>query len=115
MSPRHPEQRTESRQRFGGLPAGVLSVHTPDRLWHVLAVRDVSANGISLCVDEPLPVGQPVTLIWRGADLRAEFIGYTAWCAPVETLPDPAENHLGRQVVGLSMHGLQQLACFLRA
>lgn len=109
------EQRKELRQRLTRLPAGALSVRSGDRLWHVVAVRDVSPSGISLCVAEPLPVGQPVTLVWRGEDMRAEFTGYTAWCAAADTLPETLTgSHPCAQIVGLSLHGLQQLACLMQ-
>lgn len=115
MDRHHTEQRREPRLAPPDFPAGAVSVRAHDgRLWHVLTVRDLSANGISVCVDEPMPVGQPVTLVWRGEQMRAEFSGYTAWCAPAETLPDVADRYPGSQVAGLSLHGLQQLHSLLK-
>ncbi|MFM2058008.1 MAG: hypothetical protein RLY71_2393 [Pseudomonadota bacterium] len=114
MGSRQIEQRKELRQNITRLPAGALSVRSGDRLWHVIAVRDISDNGISLCVADALPVGQPVTLVWRGESMRAEFTGYTAWCAAAETLPECAAEHPCTQIVGLSLHGLQQLACLMQ-
>ncbi|MEY8876668.1 MAG: PilZ domain-containing protein [Leptothrix sp. (in: b-proteobacteria)] len=114
MGSRQIEQRKELRQHITRLPAGALSVRSGDHLWHVIAVRDVSPSGISLCVAEPLPVGQSVTLVWRGEDMRAEFTGYTAWCAAAETMPECAVEHPCTQIVGLSLHGLRQLACLMQ-
>lgn len=108
------EQRSEVRQWHGGLPAGELRVVTQGRVWRVVAVRDVSPSGVSLCVEEPLEIGQRVSLVWHRDGLHAEFSGFVAWSAASDSLADLPPECAGRQVVGLSMTGPQQLVCLLQ-
>lgn len=113
VAPRRLEQRSEARQRLAHLLPDELRVRVGDRTWRVIAVRDVSPSGISLCAEEALEPGQRVTLVWQNRTLRAEFVGAVAWVAPAELISGLPPRCAGYQVAGLDMHGPQQLASLL--
>ena len=108
------DKRTEARHRIVGPAAGELRVRTQSHMWRVLAVRDVSPSGISLCPEGELQRGQPVTLVWHNDGIYAEFTGFVAWVRSAETQADLPAECAGHQIAGLQMHGPQQLASLLR-
>jgi hypothetical protein len=75
------ELRDEVRLRIGRVPKGTVLIHHRNHRQPVRAVRDCSARGVGLFVDEALLPGEPVRIeLNRDGASRMTFYAYVAWC-----------------------------------
>ncbi|MEY4748184.1 MAG: hypothetical protein RIQ60_398 [Pseudomonadota bacterium] len=125
------EQRREKRRILGIRPIGEMVLypldHTPTSAAaldpseardagggvEVIALRDVSASGLSVYVDMDMPTAHAVTIELRIGTMRMDFAAQVAWSGRAESLGDDAENLPAEYAVGLSLTGQQALATML--
>jgi hypothetical protein len=126
-----PEQRREVRRMLGIRPIGEMVLYpqasTPTNAAGldpaaarlagagvpVVALRDVSASGLSVYVQTGMPTAHAVTIELRIGTMRLDFAAQVAWSARVESLGDDAEISPGEYAVGLALTGQQALATML--
>jgi hypothetical protein len=79
----------------------------------VVALRDVSASGLSVYVQQDMPTAHAVTIELRIGTMRLDFAAQVAWSARAENLGDDVDISPGEFVVGLALTGQQALATML--
>lgn len=129
------EQRREVRRSLGQRPAGDLVIYplaaTPTSEAGldpttarkagagvpVVALRDASASGLSVFVNQSLEPGQAISLELRSGGMRLDFSGQVAWCARAaavaDGLSDGEVSAPGTHMLGLALTGQQALAAML--
>ncbi|MFM2066264.1 MAG: hypothetical protein RLZZ584_1173 [Pseudomonadota bacterium] len=125
------EQRREARRMLGIRPIGEMVLYALDRTptsaagldpaaariagegVPVVALRDVSASGLSVYVQHDMPTAHAVTIELRIGTMRLDFAAQVAWSARAESLGDDAKSVPGEYVVGLALTGQQALATML--
>jgi hypothetical protein len=107
------ELRDEARRAVSEVP--VERVYCKDRSHRQLvrAIRDFSARGISLCLDDPLTPGEPVVIELTRGDRPLTFYAYVAWCRFNEVPSDGSAPLSGRCIAGLRVYGTGSLAQLL--
>jgi hypothetical protein len=78
-----------------------------------VALRDVSASGLSVYVAMDMPTAHAVTIELRIGTMRMDFAAQVAWSERAETLGDDANTVPADYAVGLALTGQQALASML--
>lgn len=109
-SPFH-EHRDENRSAVQQPPPGEVYLKDRHHVQPVAGIRDVSARGVSLFVQDALMPGEPVVLELRQGPELVEFYAYVCWCRHDDDGPAcDATVSCHRHVAGLRVYGPQSLA-----
>ncbi|PXW97950.1 PilZ domain-containing protein [Sphaerotilus hippei] len=102
------ELRDEQRRAIDAPPRNALYVKNRERQYPVHAVRDVSARGISVMLDQALTPGEAVLLESQRGLQHVEYCAFVVWCrsppADVQAL-----HKERRHLIGLRVYGPQAL------
>lgn len=119
-SGRFHEHRDETRHWIDQPPVGDVSVRDRHHVLPVQSIRDVSARGVSLLLQDALMPGDPVVIQLTRGDQALEFYAYVCWCRCRETADSDWHDIDGRDacgsgqgaehVAGLRVYGPQSLS-----
>lgn len=107
------EHRDETRSAVRHPPPGEVYLKDRHHVQPVQAIRDVSARGVSLFLQDALMPGEPVVIELRQGAGLVEFYAYVCWCRCEEG--GAFDGVLdARHVAGLRVYGPQSLSRLIR-
>jgi len=106
------DQRRQQRFRLLHQPAGPLHVIAADQRHRATSINDVSSAGLSVCLDESLPVLTNVAIELESAGGTLDFNGVVVWCRAHRPSDEAGSEH--GHVLGIELFSPIMLLSALR-
>ena len=97
------DQRKQERYRLNRQPDFPLYIRTPLSRSAAMAVKDVSVDGVSIYVEQPLPIAMRVSVEFAASPVQLDVQGVVAWCRPRHQADKDAEYATDAHVLGIEL------------
>jgi PilZ domain len=106
------EQRRQQRFRLVHQPAGPLYVIAAGKRHRATSINDVSSAGLSVCLDDALPVLTNVAIELESAGVTLDVNGVVVWCRAHRASDEAGSEH--GHVLGIELFSPMMLLSALR-